>query len=140
MDSNNKIDIAKDLFHKHLSKFTDPEMTKESYAALFTEDAVLEFPYAPAPYPNKVVSRESIADYILNITQGAEDWTFKDFRFSATDDANIFFVEFEGSATVISTGKKYKQAYISRLTLKDNLIADYREYFNPAWIIDAFVD
>lgn len=139
MNLNKNIEVAKELFHKHLAKFTDPEMTKESYAALFTEDAVQEFPYAPVPYPNKIVGRKAIAEYILNITQDAENWSFKNFNFSSTDNPEVFFVEFEGNAFVTSTGKEYKQAYIGHLTLRENKIAGYREYFNPIWIMDAFV-
>jgi Ketosteroid isomerase-related protein len=139
MEFNKKIDIATNLFQKHLSKFTDSNMTEESYAELFTEDAVQQFPYAPAPYATEVIGREAIVEYISNVTQGAKDWKFDNFIFTATEDPEVFFVEFEGGATVLSTGKDYHQLYIGQLTLKDNKIAAYREYWNPIWILDAFV-
>ncbi|AZA82380.1 hypothetical protein C1637_08730 [Chryseobacterium lactis] len=139
MDLNKKIDVVKDLFQKHLAKFTDPEMTKESYAELFTVDAIQEYPYAPKPYAKEVIGREAITEYISNVTPTAKNWNFKNLRFSATDDPEVFYVEFEGSASVIATGKQYNQVYIGRITLKENKISAYCEYWNPAWILDAFV-
>lgn len=139
MDFNKNKEVAKDLFHKHLAKFTNPEMTKESYAELFTEDAIQEYPYAPAPYAKEVVGRDAITEYISNVTLGARNWNFKNFLFSATDDPEVFFVEFEGSAVVIATGKPYNQIYIGRIILKENKIQAYREFWNPTWILDAFL-
>lgn len=130
---------AERLFKQHLSFFTNPGMTRETYATLFTEDAVQEYPYAPAPYATKVVGREEITDYISNVIKGATNWAFTNFSFLPTSDSDTVFVEFEGSAHVTSTGKTYQQLYVGRITLRAGKIALYREYWNPTWILDAFV-
>jgi len=139
MDTKTNIELAEHLFHSHLSKFTSPEMTNDAYAELFTEDAVQEFPYAPAPYAKEVIGRDAIADYISNVVKGAKNWNFMNFQFSGTTDPNTIFVEFEGSAYVIATGKPYHQLYIGRITIKDEKISAYREFWNPVWIMDAFM-
>jgi len=139
MDTTTNTTLAERLFHSHLAKFINPDMTKDTYAELFTEDAVQEFPYAPAPYAKEVVGRDAIADYIANVVNGAKNWNFRNFQFSGTIDPNTFFVEFEGSADVIATEKPYHQLYIGRITLRDGRIAAYREFWNPVWIMDAFM-
>lgn len=131
--------LAERLFRLHLAKFTNPDMTREAYADLFTEDAVQQFPYAPAPYAKEVAGRDAIAEYISNVANGATDWDFKNFVFSTTSDPETIFVEFEGSATVIATGKRYSQLYIGRITLQEGKISCYREFWNPIWIMDAFM-
>lgn len=139
MDTTTNTMLAERLFRLHLAKFTDPDMTREAYADLFTEDAVQQFPYAPAPYAKEVVGRDAIVEYISNVVRGATDWHFKNFEFSNTSDPETIFVEFEGSANVITTGKRYSQLYIGRITLEEGKISCYREFWNPIWIMDAFM-
>jgi len=137
--TDNSAARAERLLRMHLAMFTDPAMTRKDYAKLWTEDAVHEYPYAPAPYSKKLEGRDTITAYIANVTQSATDWSFTNFSFSATSNPDIVFVEFEGSALVTATGKKYQQIYVGRITLRDGKIANYREFWNPSWILDAFL-
>jgi len=130
---------AERTFQMHLALFTNPTMTREAYASLLTEDAVQEYPYAPAPFPKRVEGRDAVTAYMVNVTQLATNWNFTDFTFSATSDPDTVFVEFEGGALVTATGKTYHQVYIGRITMRGEQIAHYREYWNPTWILDAFV-
>ena len=130
---------AESIFRMHLAMFTDPTMTREAYSNLWTEDATHEYPYAPAPYSKEVKGRDAITEYIANVTQSATNWSFTNFTFSATSDPDTVFVEFEGSALVTATGKRYQQIYIGRITLRGGKIAHYREFWNPSWILDAFL-
>ncbi len=136
---NNNAARAERLFKKHLEIFTDSGMTQEDYGNLFTEDAVQEYPYAPAPFSKLLQGRDVIAAYITNVTQSATEWTFTDLTFSATSDPDTVFVEFKGRALVTATGKLYNQIYIGRITLQGEQIKHYREYWNPSWILDAFI-
>jgi ketosteroid isomerase-like protein len=129
---------AENLFHKHLSMFTKG-MSKKDYADLFTEDAVQEYPYAPEPFATKVEGRDAIAAYIENVVKGATNWNFTDFDFNATSNPDVFFVEFQGSALATSTGKMYNQFFIARITMNGDKIANFKEYWNPTWILDAFL-
>jgi uncharacterized protein len=137
--TDNSAARAERLFRMHLAMFTDPTMAREAYANLWTEDAVHEYPFAPAPYSRQLVGRDAITAYIANVTQSATNWSFTNFSFSATSDPDTVFVEFEGSALVTATGKKYQQIYVGRITLREGKIAKYRELWNPSWILDAFL-
>jgi len=137
--TNDSTTRAERLFRMHLAMFTNPTMTQEAYASLFTEDAVHEYPYAPAPFAKQIEGRDAITAYIANVTLSATNWSFNDFTFSATSDPDTVFVEFEGSALVTATGRKYYQVYIGRISLRGDQIAHYREFWNPSWILEAFV-
>lgn len=137
--TDNSAARAERLFRMHLAMFTDPAMTREAYANLWTEDAVHEYPFAPAPYSTQIEGRDAITAYIGNVTKSATNWNFTNFVFSATTDPDTVFVEFEGNALVTATGKKYQQIYMGRITLRDEKIAHYREIWNPSWILEAFL-
>lgn len=137
--TDNSAALAEQLFRTHLAIFTDPAMSREAYANLWTEDAVHEYPYAPAPYSKRLEGRDTITDYIAYVTQSATNWNFTNFVFSSTADPNVMFVEFEGSALVTATGKNYQQIFVGRITLREGKIANFREYWNPAWILEAFL-
>lgn len=114
-------------------------MTAEAYANLITEDVVHEYPYAPAPFANRVQGRDAVTAHLLNITRLASNWGFTNLTFSASSDPNTVFVEFEGGGLVTATGKTYHQVYNARLTMRGEQIAHYREYFNPSRILEAFL-
>jgi ketosteroid isomerase-like protein/catechol 2,3-dioxygenase-like lactoylglutathione lyase family enzyme len=114
-------------------------MTAEAYANLITEDVVHEYPYAPAPFANRVQGRDAVTAHLLNITRLASNWRFTDFTFSASSDPDTVFVEFEGGGLVTATGKTYHQVYNARLTMRGEQISHYREYFNPNRILEAFL-
>ncbi|MCF2443526.1 PhzA/PhzB family protein [Dyadobacter sp. CY345] len=136
---NDNTALAERLFKTHLAMFTSSGMTQADYGSLFTEDAVQEYPYAPAPFSKLLQGRDVIAAYITNVIHSATQWNFTDLTFSATSNPDIVFVEFKGSALVTATGKIYCQIYIGRITLEGEQIKHYREYWNPSWILDAFV-
>ena len=129
---------AQRAFRAHLALWTNPTMTREAYASLLTEDAVHEYPYAPAGFPKRVEGRDAITAYMVNLPQSATDWNFTDPTFLATSEPDMVFVEFEGGAFVTATGKTYHQIYIGRITLRGEQIAHYREFWNPSWTLDAF--
>ncbi|AII54400.1 nuclear transport factor 2 family protein [Hymenobacter sp. APR13] len=130
---------AERAFRQHLSLFTDPTMTREAYASLLTEDAVHEYPYAPAPFASRLEGRAAITTYIADVTQRGTNWHFTDLQVTATPDPDTVLVEFTGGAFVPATGKTYHQIYVGRLTMRGEQIARYREYWNPSWIMEAFV-
>lgn len=116
-------------FRAHLAAVTgDAEALRDIWAP----DGVLEFPYAAA-----VGARERLEgiDALLDYFGGARrfrDWSFTRFRAIASGDGRAFAVEFHGSATVLATGARYEQDYISVVTLDaDGRIAAMREYWDP---------
>jgi uncharacterized protein len=123
------------VFEAHLDVF-DAQSTS-NYAELLTDDAVYEFPFAPAEFPSRVEGKEAIAKYMTDLPQLADNWKFWDLTFFATTDPDVVFVEFKGSAEVTATGRKYDQTYIGRIEMRGEKMSKYREFWNPQVIADA---
>lgn len=117
------------VFRAHLAAVTDDA---EALRAIWRPDGVLEFPYAAA-----VGARERLEgiDALLGYFGGARrfrDWSFTGFRTIAAPDGRAFSVEFHGSATVLASGARYEQDYISVVALDPaGAIAAMREYWDP---------
>jgi len=137
--TTNGMGRAERAFKLHLTLFTSKDMTTEAYSSFITDDVIYEFPYAPAPFANRLEGRDAVAAHQANIATLASNWNFKNLTFSATSDPDIIFVEFEGGGLVKSTGKVYQQVYTAQLTMRGEQIAHYREFFNPSKIIEAFL-
>jgi ketosteroid isomerase-like protein len=55
----------------------------------------------------------------------------------ATDDQNVAIAEWSVSGEVISTGNPYEMSYATFVTIRDGLIVNYREYWNPQVFLKA---
>jgi uncharacterized protein len=133
---NSSTERARRVFETHLAVF-DPQSTS-NYAELLTDDAVQEYPFAPAGFLSRVEGKEAIVKYMTGLPQLANNWQFWDLTFFATTNPDVVFVEFKGSADVTATGRKYEQTYIGRLEMRGEKMSKYREFWNPQTIVDAF--
>jgi uncharacterized protein len=134
---NPSTERARRVFGAHLDLF-NPQSTS-NYAELLTEDAIQEYPFAPAGFASRVEGKEAIVEYMMGLPKLANNWQFWDFIFFATTNPDVVFIEFKGSADVIATGRKYEQTYIGCLEMRGEKMAKYREFWNPQVIADAFM-
>ena len=96
--------------------------------ATYTDDLVLELPYASPP---KVLRGKSIiADYL--------DVAFSILRFSLditdvhdTPDSDKLILEYTSTGTVLVTGRAFENRYIGVYWFRDGAIARVREFYNP---------
>lgn len=99
---------------------------------LFADDAVVEFPYAPAVgTPARLVGKPAIAAYF-----GGAPGTFKDLRFTGLRrfpgaDPEQAIAEVHGSARVGPHDRPYEQDYVMVVHTRAGKISAYREYWNP---------
>ena len=105
------------------------EFSAEKMLEHYTDDLVLEMPYAEPP-----VTLEG-KPKILRYLTGA----FKVFQFSIdiTDvyelvDPTVLILECTSKGTVTTTGKDYANRYVGVYWFRDGKICRVREYFNPA--------
>jgi ketosteroid isomerase-like protein len=110
-----------------------------SWLELFADDAIMEFPYASSlGYPRKLEGKAAIASYMREVFAYVGQFRFSDVRVFPTEDPNVIVAEFNGDASVTSTGRDYKQEYIVRLETKNGKIIYYREYWDPIAVLRAF--
>lgn len=112
-----------------------------AFTELFSADAVMEFPFAPAERPQRLEGREAVRSYLhdypdLLDVQRIHDVTVH--RGSNEDPTRErLVVEFAASGRVVATSQPYTARYVAVLTLRDGLIEHYRDYWNPVAFADV---
>lgn len=94
----------------------------------FTEDVVLELPYADPPV--RLEGKDAIRAHV-----GPALEIFR-FQLHITDvydcaDPDTLVLEYRSEGHVTTTGKEYRNTYISVVHFRDGLICHQREYYNP---------
>jgi uncharacterized protein len=109
----------------------------EAWSDLLAEDVVVEFPYAIAlGAPSRFVGKPAIYNHMKNATAQLQNWVFTDIREYPTPLPTVLLAEFHGEAVFVATGQLYQQDYVARLETKNGKIIHYREYWNPAPILE----
>jgi uncharacterized protein len=94
----------------------------------FTDDAVMELPYADPPV--RLEGKDAIRAHV----EPALD-TFR-FRLEIRDvyecsDQDTLVLEYTSDGHVTTTGKPYRNSYVGIVRFRDGLICFHREYYNP---------
>lgn len=122
-----------DRMHRHL------EAIERGFAAVaagdideqlrnFTDDAVLEMPYADPPA--RLVGHAAIRARVGPALQ-----TFR-FRLEITavyecTDPDTLVLEYSSEGHAVPTGRPYRNSYVGVFRFRDGLICFQREYYNP---------
>jgi uncharacterized protein len=108
-----------------------------AWVDLFTEDAVIEFPYA-SDTPRRLEGKKAIYNYMKDVPAQMQNLIFKNVRKYPTSNPNLLWAEVHGEAVIAATGCHYQQDYVMRLETKEGKIFHYREYWNPISAIEAW--
>lgn len=112
----------------------------DAWSELLAEDAIVEFPYATAlGASSRFEGKLAIYNHMKNATAQLQNWVFTDIREYQTSLPTVLLAEFHGEAVFVATGQLYQQDYVARLETKDGKIIHYREYWNPAPILELMV-
>lgn len=105
----------------------------DALGALYTDDYVLEMPYAK-PEPVRVEGIETVQAYLRR--------AFETFRFQLTItscwevDGGVI-AEYTSEGTVVPTGRRYANAYIGVWLFRDGKVHHTREYYDPIVAAEA---
>jgi uncharacterized protein len=105
---------------------------------LFADDAIVEFPYAPAGLPGRFEGKAAIEHYFRGALESFLGLVFSDVRRYRTTDPDVALAEAHGSATITTTGKRYEQDYVMVLRTRQGKVVHYREYWNIVPALEAF--
>lgn len=108
----------------HLELWTSADPVAYPYETLLADDVVYEFPYADTPSSTRIEGKKAIADYLRGLAEPTTQWTFSNLRFFRTLEPNVFFVSFNGEATVRDTGRPYQQTFMIRVTMEGDKISN----------------
>lgn len=109
----------------------------ERFAGLWSEDGVLEFPFAAPGYPARVSGRIAIAEYLRDYPSIVDVREIAERRVHQTVDPAVVVAEFDATGVVVATGSPYLMRYIAVITVRDNEIHCYRDYWSPLAAAEA---
>lgn len=125
-----------DLLQAELSPRLAPGA--ETFVDLFTDDGVLECPFAPDGSMRQTTGKAAIGVYLgsLDGTLGSDGMTLSAAYHTEGGDTAI--LEYDSTACNVRPGTRYAQKYVALVKLRAGRIALFREYWNPLPVIDAF--
>lgn len=109
----------------------------DEWIALWAEDGVLEFPFAPAGRKSRYVGKAEILAYMTPLGGRIKAQGMEYFRVHPMADPDAVCFEMSMHGANAETGAAYNQKYISIVETKDGKITLYREYWNPVVSMDA---
>ncbi|WP_420638783.1 nuclear transport factor 2 family protein [Candidatus Poriferisocius sp.] len=102
----------------------------DAVVAHYTDDYVMELPYAHPDGPDRTEGKEAVRERLVG--------AFKVLRFTLhlTDvhpcvDPDLLIAEYTSEGEVIPTGRRYANRYIGLWRFRDGKVCFTREYFNP---------
>lgn len=120
---------AAQLLKRSLDTFLAKDI--KGWAELCDENVVVEFPFAPDVATRKLVGRAAIYEYLKNYPSVIDVQRTPTLKIIATDDPSMAIAEWSVSGRVISNGNPYEMSYATFVTVKNGLIVNYREYWDP---------
>jgi ketosteroid isomerase-like protein len=108
-----------------------------SFAGLWAADGVLEFPFAAPGYPARVEGRAAVTEYMRGYPDILQINEIKDRVLHQSVDPEVVIAEFAAAGTVVATGAPYRMSYIAVITVRNNEIQRYRDYWSPLAAAEA---
>ncbi len=102
----------------------------DAVVAHYTDDYVMELPYAHPDKPDITEGKEAVRERLVR--------AFKTFRFTLhisevypCTDPDLLIAEYTSDGEVIPTGRRYSNRYIGLWRFRDGKVCFTREYLNP---------
>lgn len=127
-----------DLYRHSLRLLLDKNIP--AWVALWAQDGILEFPFAPEGWPGRLEGRESIAAYMRHYPDHIDLHDFPHVRIHQTTDPETIVVEMRGVGRLVETGKPFDMSYIAVVTVQDGHFTTYRDYWNPLGVHEPGAD
>ncbi|MFF4284645.1 nuclear transport factor 2 family protein [Streptomyces sp. NPDC001633] len=118
-----------DLYRHSLRLLLDKDIP--AWVDLWAEHGVMEFPFAPPGWPQRLEGRAAIAAYMRDYPDHIDLHDFPDLRIHRTTDTGTLVVEMRGVGRMVATGGPFDMTYIAVVTVQDGRFTSYRDYWNP---------
>jgi ketosteroid isomerase-like protein len=131
-------DTTAAVFRRGLDLLLAKDM--RAYLALWHEDAVAEFPFAPPGAPRRLDGITAITGYLIDYPDKIDIAEVSTLTMHETVDPAVVVAEFTATGTIVATGKPYEMSYIAVVTAAHGKITHYRDYWNPMTVLEAMGD
>ena len=106
----------------------------EAWAGKVAPDVVVRLPYAPPGVVPEMHSFDAARDILSHHWGSKQSFDWHDVVIRETEDLELFVTTARSEAIMIS-GERYANSYIMLTRVRDDMIAEHTEYFNPLPII-----
>jgi ketosteroid isomerase-like protein len=119
-----------------LHRAVQDDYDMDTQAALFAEDGVLEWPFAPAGMARRIEGREAIRRVLGAAGErtrqtGRRITEYRGVVVRETTDPEVIVAEFDLRGEMGATGDAYQLSFIQVLRVRNGQIVSMRDYFNP---------
>lgn len=122
---------ARETFHQFTETLLDLDGASERCLALFADDAVFEFPYAPTlGLPARNEGKEQIRALLELIRVRIPPVAVSNVVIHDMKNEHELFIEYHSDGRIGGTDKGYAQDYATFFVVEDGKIKIVREYFN----------
>ncbi|MFJ2164595.1 nuclear transport factor 2 family protein [Streptomyces griseofuscus] len=127
-----------ELYRHSLGLLLDKDIP--AWVALWAEDGLMEFPFAPDGWPRRLDGREAIAAYMRPYPDYIDLHDFPDLRIHQTTEPETIVVEMRGVGRMVETDAPFDMTYIAVVTVRDGRFTSYRDYWNPLAVQQSGTD
>jgi ketosteroid isomerase-like protein len=127
-----------DLYRHSLRLLLDKDIP--GWVGLWAENGVMEFPFAPTGWPERLEGKEAIAAYMRHYPDHIDLKDFPDLRIHGTTDPETIVVEMRGVGRLVETDSPFDMTYIAVVTIRDGHFSSYRDYWNPLAVLEPSTD
>ncbi len=113
------------------------EQRWEEWSDLWADDAVLEFPFAPAGHKGTYYGRQEIREYMAGTTGRIRVDGVTGLTMYPMLNPEALLVELSIKGTMLANDADYPQRYVTLFQFKNGKIQHYKEYWNPAVTMKA---
>ncbi|MFZ4239918.1 nuclear transport factor 2 family protein [Streptomyces murinus] len=127
-----------ELYRHSLRLLLDKDIP--AWVALWAEDGLMEFPFAPDGWPRRLDGKEAIAAYMRPYPDHIDLHDFPDLRIHRTTEPETIVVEMRGVGRMVETDAPFDMTYIAVVTVRDGRFTSYRDYWNPLAVRQSGTD
>lgn len=127
-----------DLYRQSLRLLLDKDIP--AWVALWAEDGLMEFPFAPDGWPKRLEGREAIAEYMRHYPDHIDLHDFPELRIHQNTDPETIVVEMRGVGRLVESDRPFDMTYIAVVTVRDGHFTSYRDYWNPLAVLEPGID
>ncbi|MFJ1775756.1 nuclear transport factor 2 family protein [Streptomyces anulatus] len=127
-----------DLFRHSLRLLLDKDIP--AWVALWAENGVMEFPFAPDGWLRRLEGKEAVAAYMRHYPDHIDLHGFPELRILQTTDPQTVVVEMRGVGRLVQSDAPFDMTYIAVVTVRDGHFTSYRDYWNPLAVQEPGAD
>jgi uncharacterized protein len=119
---------AKDVLKAWLDAIAAQNL--DACAALLADDVLVRVPLAPPGVPPQITGKAAFEPVMRQVHSLFAGYDWFDMELFGTDDPEVAIAT-SGSKVTLADGRDYVNDYVVFARVRDGLIVEYREYFDP---------